>query len=125
MNENKKTKKDGVHGKLFLNFNGETLLCRGRLEFLEAVDELGSISAAAKKIGFSYRKAWSLVEKTNRAAGRNVIITTSGGQGGGGAHLSEDGKRLACLFREFLEENRKMTEIMWKKFNEHFPAGEK
>jgi molybdate transport system regulatory protein len=116
-----KNKKDGIHGKIFINRNGETLLCRGRLEFLEAVDEMGSISAAARKMGYSYRKAWSLVERTNRSAGRIIIETLSGGQGGGGAKLTPDGKKLIKIFRDFLLKNNQLADKMWGKFRKEFP----
>lgn len=120
MARKKKEKKPGVHGKIFINNNGETLLCRGRLKFLEAIEQTGSISKAAQKMGYSYRKSWNLVKKTNKAAGKTIIETTSGGPGGGGAHLTEDGKKLVELFREFLEKNKKMTDSMWKRFQEEF-----
>ena len=116
----KKSKKDGFHIKLFINSNDETLLCRGRLFFLEAIDEFGSISGAARKMGYSYRKAWGLVEKTNRAAGRTIIETSTGGAGGGGAHLTEDGRKLAKIFRQFLTESQDMTNRMWKEYKDVF-----
>jgi molybdate transport system regulatory protein len=121
MSSRKKVKADGVHGKIFINLGGETLLCRGRMQFLEALDESGSISAAARKVGCSYRKAWSLVERTNRAAGRTIIETFSGGRSGGGARLTEEGRRLLRFFRNILEENARITAEMWERFKEMFP----
>lgn len=121
MKKKHKTKSDGVFAKVFINCSGETLLCKGRLEFLEAIDKTGSISQAARLLGFSYRKAWSLVERTNRAAGRTIIETRSGGPKGGGASLTDDGRKLVALFREFLDENQKMAGDMWRRFEEAFP----
>jgi len=121
----RKTRKDGVHGKIFINSNNETLLCRGRLLFLEEIDRCGSISRAARKMGYSYRKAWGLVERTNRAAGRTIIETSTGGTGGGGAGLTEDGKNLVKMFRRFLDENKEMTERMWREYREFFGDGER
>ncbi len=115
-----KNKKNGIHGKIFINLGGETLLCLGRLKFLEAVDQMGSITAAAKKMGYSYRKAWSMVERTNRAAGRVIIETKSGGTHGGGAYLTGEGRKLAMLYREFLDENQRMTDEFWRRFCEAF-----
>ena len=117
----KKSKKDGIHIKLFINDNDETLLCRGRLLFLEAIDACGSISEAAREIGYSYRKAWGLVKKTNKACGYNVIETTTGGSGGGGAHLTQEGKKLVAMFRRFLTESNEMSERMWKEYRELHP----
>ena len=121
MGKRSKSKTDGVHGKIFINCRGETLLCRGRLMFLEAIDETGSIAEASRRMGYSYRKGWGLVEKTNRAAGREIIKKISGGSGGGGAYLTEDGKKLVRLFKEFLDENKKMTDSMWERFKREFP----
>lgn len=116
-----KIKKNGVHGKIFINLNNETLVCYGRLLFLEAIDQLGSISGAARKMGYSYRKAWGLVERTNRAAGKTIVETLTGGAHGGGARLTDDGKRMVELVRIFLEENRKLTDSMWERFCREFP----
>lgn len=121
MGSAKKSKKDGIHGKIFVNLNNETLLCRGRLQFLELVDKCGSISQAARQMDWSYRKAWGLIEKTNRSAGRIIVETQKGGTGGGGAYLTQDGKKLINLYRAFLEENRQLTDAMWIRFNQEFP----
>jgi molybdate transport system regulatory protein len=111
-----KQKKDGVHIKIFINRNNETLLCRGRLKFLETVDEYGSISEAAKIMGYSYRKAWGLVQKTNKAAGKTIIETISGGAAGGGAHLTPAGKELISRFKRYLSEAEAFSEKLWDDF---------
>ncbi|MFP4497384.1 MAG: winged helix-turn-helix domain-containing protein [Vulcanimicrobiota bacterium] len=121
MAKNKKNKQNGVHGKLFINYNGSTLICRGRLEFLKAVHRHGSISEAAREMGYSYRKAWSLAKKTNEAAGCEIICTSSGGSSGGGASLTPAGEKLIELFEKFLDQNFQLTKGMWDEFKEEFP----
>jgi len=120
-----KNKKNGIHIKLFINDNEETLLCRGRLLFLEAVDECGSISGAARRLGYSYRKAWGLVKKTNRASDRVIIKTSTGGFTGGGAHLTEDGINMVRIFRKFLDETGRMTDRMWEEYRREFPKSDR
>jgi len=65
-----------------------------RLSLLEAIGELGSISAAAKAIGITYKAAWDAVEAVNNLAGRPLVAAQHGGRGGGGAALTEEGHQL-------------------------------
>ncbi|MCE1248567.1 MAG: LysR family transcriptional regulator [Firmicutes bacterium] len=117
MVQKNKQKNDGIYIKLFVNKNGETLLCRGRLSFIEAVDKCGSIAEAAKLMGYSYRKAWGLVEKTNRAAGKTIIETSSGGAAGGSARLTPEGRELVAKFKNYLKEAEAFAEKLWTDFN--------
>lgn len=74
------------HGELFA-------MGPGKAELLQAIDETGSISAAGRKLGISYRKAWLLVEEMNQCFRAPVVETAAGGSGGGGAHLSPLGRK--------------------------------
>ena len=71
----------------------------GKAELVERIAETGSISAAARGMGMSYRRAWQLVEAMNRACREPVIVTAVGGKRGGGAEVTAFGKRLVQLFR--------------------------
>ena len=117
MAQKHKQKNDGIYIKLFVNKNGETLLCRGRLSFIETVDKCGSIAEAAKLMGYSYRKAWGMVQKTNRAAGKTIIETTTGGAAGGSAHLTKEGRELVTKFKNYLQEAETFAEKLWNDFN--------
>jgi len=72
----------------------------GKAELVERIAETGSISAAARAMGMSYRRAWQLVEAMNRACREPVVITAIGGRRGGGAEVTAFGRRLVRLFRE-------------------------
>ena len=61
-----------------------TALGPGKANLLEAINETGSISAAARQMGMSYRRAWNLVHSMNKDFVGTVIETNSGGKGGGG-----------------------------------------
>ena len=67
---------------------------------MELIVETGSISAAAKKMDMSYRRAWLLMDELNHMFGRDVIETVAGGSGGGGAKVTEFGLRVISVFRE-------------------------
>lgn len=71
----------------------------GKAELVERILETGSISAAARAMGMSYRRAWQLVEGMNRACREPVVITAVGGKRGGGAEVTAFGRRLVQLFR--------------------------
>jgi len=70
----------------------------GKAELIVRIGETGSISAAARSMGMSYRRAWQLVEALNRAFREPVITTAIGGTRGGGATVTVFGKRLVVLF---------------------------
>jgi molybdate transport system regulatory protein len=71
----------------------------GKAELIERIADTGSISAAARAMGMSYRRAWQLVEALNASYREPVVTTAIGGQRGGGARVTPYGSRLAALFR--------------------------
>src|SRR5690349_293768 len=71
----------------------------GKIAVLEEIARSGSISAAGRALGISYRRTWELVEDLNRSLGTSVIETSAGGTGGGGAVLTEAGKALIERYR--------------------------
>jgi molybdate transport system regulatory protein len=71
----------------------------GKAELIERIAASGSISAAARGMGMSYRRAWQLVEALNATYRESVVLTAVGGQRGGGATVTPFGKRLAAQFR--------------------------
>jgi molybdate transport system regulatory protein len=72
----------------------------GKVRLLEAITAEGSISAAARTLGMSYRRAWALVEETGRALGGPVVATATGGAHGGGAVLTPRGLALVQGYRD-------------------------
>ena len=71
----------------------------GKLTLLEAIAETGSITAAAKQLDTSYRRAWLLLDELNRALRRPAVDSAKGGQHGGGSVLTDDGRLLIDLYR--------------------------
>lgn len=71
----------------------------GKVALLEAIAQTGSISEAAKTLGMSYRRAWVLVDETNRCLIRPAVHTASGGMHGGGTALTATGDELVRRYR--------------------------
>ncbi|WP_338119030.1 winged helix-turn-helix domain-containing protein [Paracraurococcus ruber] len=71
----------------------------GKVALLEAIDREGSISAAARHLGMSYPRAWGLVSQLDTILGEEVVARAPGGRKGGGAALTEAGRRLIARYR--------------------------
>ena len=78
---------------------GERALGPGKAELVERIDATGSISAAAREMGMSYRRAWQLVEAVNASFREPVVVKAVGGVRGGGAEVTAYGRALVRRFR--------------------------
>ena len=72
----------------------------GKVDLLEAIAATGSITAAAKQLGMSYRRAWLLVDTMNRCFKRPVVAAEAGGQRGGGTALTPLGTEVVQRYRK-------------------------
>jgi len=93
-----------IKSRIWIEADGNILLGEGRISLLKAIEETGSLSKAAKSLGMSYKKAWSLIDAVNKRAEKAVTTTSIGGKGGGGAELTDYGKSLVETF-ETINEN--------------------
>ena len=71
----------------------------GKADLLAAIARTGSISAAARQMGMSYRRAWLLVEAMNAAFRQPLVETLTGGEGGGGARVTAPGEEVLRRYR--------------------------
>ena len=71
----------------------------GKIDLLEAIGTNGSITAAARALGMSYRRAWLLVDTMNRCFETPVVTTEAGGVSGGGTRLTPAGKEVVRRYR--------------------------
>lgn len=85
--------------RLRIKVGEEVAIGPGKVAILEAIGETGSISAAGRKLGMSYRRAWLLVDQMNRYFKDPVVQTTNGGAQGGGSALSTTGVEVIRLYR--------------------------
>lgn len=72
----------------------------GKAELLHWLDQTGSISAAARAMGLSYRRAWLMVDTMNRCFAKPLVETAHGGSKGGGAQLSQFGHETLAAYRK-------------------------
>lgn len=76
-----------------------TALGPGKADLLAAIADTGSISAAARTMGMSYRRAWLLVDAMNHGFVEPLVATATGGRGGGGAALTATGHDVLARYR--------------------------
>ena len=89
-----------VAGSLWLEFEGERFFGPGRSELLQLIDELGSLSQAAKRMGMSYKKAWEMVTALNTQAAQPLVLLQTGGKKGGGATITTEAKQLRAYHQQ-------------------------
>jgi molybdate transport system regulatory protein len=70
----------------------------GKVELLRGIDETGSISAAGRRIGMSYKRAWQLVDALNRHFASPLVAASRGGARGGGASLTPLGHTILATY---------------------------
>jgi molybdate transport system regulatory protein len=88
--------------RLRLLFGDRLVLGPGRAELLAGIAETGSIAAAGRAMGMSYKRAWSLVEELNAAFREPLVISARGGARGGGAALTETGLAVLGAYRSMV-----------------------
>jgi molybdate transport system regulatory protein len=92
----------------------------GKAALVAAIAKTGSISAAARAMSMSYRRAWQLVEALNASFTEPVVITAVGGKRGGGAVVTPFGRRMLAQYR--LMEGKATSAIATdlRRFSRHF-----
>jgi molybdate transport system regulatory protein len=84
--------------------NEEVIFGMGRVKILEAIEQHGSINAAAKSLKMSYRAVWGRIKATEERMGKELVIRTTGGAAGGGSALTPFAKELIGTFKSFRRE---------------------
>ena len=97
--------------------DGQVVLSSWRIRLLEAIAETGSISAAASKMGISYRRAWDKIQESEERLGVKLVETQTGGVGGGGSELTSAAQDYVQRFREF---TAGLNELVSQRFHQFF-----
>lgn len=85
---------------LRVEFQGWGAIGPGKIRLLELIDRHGSISAAGRAMGMSYRRAWLLIDSLNRRFRKPLVTTERGGGQGGGAVLTASGRQVIRHYRD-------------------------
>ncbi|MHA1832522.1 MAG: TOBE domain-containing protein, partial [Candidatus Baldrarchaeia archaeon] len=90
--------------KVWLEYEGNTILGKGGAELLQTIKDKGSLTLAAKELSISYRYAWGYLKKIEKRVGIPVVSSFKGGpKGGGGMKLTETGEYLLRKYKRFEE----------------------
>lgn len=89
-----------IRARVWLETRGAPLLTDAGADLLEQIHACGSLSTAARRLGFSYRRAWMLVDAMNRRWPRPLVRKTTGGTRGGGSALTESGFAALSAYRD-------------------------
>ena len=97
----KAPKRKPVHAfpRVRIHIGDDMVLGPGKVDLLEAIGRTGSISAAGREMGMSYRRAWLLVDALNHMFPDALVIASPGGAHGGGAKLTDYGRDVAAAYR--------------------------
>ena len=93
----------------------EVALGPGKVELLAAVADTGSITGAARRLGVSYMHAWSLIQTMNRCFRAPLVLSSRGGQKGGGAGLTPEGEEVLAIYRAMAAEARRAAQAAWER----------
>lgn len=104
-----------VRYKLWLE-EGEHVFGEGLFELLQEIDRLGSINQAARSLKMSYRQAWGQVKKAEERLGLRLLFTRIGGETGGGAELTPEGRSLVQRFRQFKDDASGAIETAFRRY---------
>ena len=94
-----KSRKPSTQFRLRINIGDDIAVGPGKVDLLEAIGKTGSITAAARSLGMSYRRAWLLVDTMNQCFRNAVVEAEAGGVRGGGTRLTATGERVVQLYR--------------------------
>ena len=92
-----------IKTKVWIEKDGKPVFGMGRFHLLQKIKTEGSISKAAKELGFSYKKAWSYINLMEKRFGYQLVNKQIGGKSGGGSILTENAKRLIADYENLIE----------------------
>ena len=96
----KNAAKSTLRPQIRIMFRKAIAMGPGKADLLQAIGETGSISAGARRMKMSYRRAWLLVDTMNQCFDGPLVETATGGNHGGGAQITELGKEVLRRYRE-------------------------
>src|SRR4051794_22504417 len=89
-----------VRGQIWVESGGARAMNDAGADLLDQIDACGSLSEAARRLRFSYRRAWMLLDSINRRWPGPLVTTATGGARGGGAKLTDLGRHVLRAYRD-------------------------
>ena len=86
----------------------------GKVDLLQSINKVGSISEAARQDQISYRRAWDMVNAMNHCFKKPLVESMTGGKGGGGAALTPLGKKVIEIYRDMEKKASQSIQEEWK-----------
>jgi len=102
--------------KVWIEVGGKPAFGDGKLRWLEQIEKAGSLRAAAKALAMSYRGLWGRLCAAEERLGFRLIERQTGGAGGGGVRLTDEGRALVALYRPFRDG---LDELVAARFRDH------
>jgi molybdate transport system regulatory protein len=107
------------HDNLWVERNGLVVLSRWRIRLLQAIEETGSISAAARRMDVEYHRAWEKLAEMEKGLDVQLVDRQVGGSAGGGARLTAVGRDYIARFNSF---EQGIDELIASRFRQSFPG---
>jgi molybdate transport system regulatory protein len=109
--------------RLRIKYGDEIAIGPGKIAILEAIAETGSISAAGRKLGMSYRRAWLLVDQMNQYFKEPVVQAATGGAQGGGTALTATGLEVINLYRSIEQQAQEHSASLIERLKDKIRPG--
>jgi len=101
--------------RMWLERDGRFIMSEGRARLLRRIEQLGSLSKAAKDMGMSYRHAWGVIKRISESSGGEVVESVRGGRIGGKTRLTPFGQRLLQEYDSKVASLLDQFEKSWRK----------
>ncbi len=99
-----------LDGSIWFRSGAQNWGGKNRIDLLAQIDATGSITAAARAVGMSYKGAWDAIDAMSNLAGEPLVLRAAGGKGGGGTRLTDRARSLIATFRALEAEHRKFMD---------------
>src|SRR5438034_9385659 len=104
-----------IHPRFRILCGPDIAIGPGKAELLDHVQDTKSIARAAKRMGMSYMRAWTLIKTMEGCFKQRLVQTQRGGKQGGGADLTETGRKVTALYHGMEENCLRATRRGWQK----------
>jgi molybdate transport system regulatory protein len=89
-----------LRGRLWIELDRTAAFTEAGADLLEQIMVCGSLSEAARRLHYSYRRAWMLIDAMNRNWPQPLVITATGGKRGGGTQVTDFGRQVLSAYRD-------------------------